>query len=173
MPDEPTSDASTSTEDGSSTSTSTSSAEPTAEELRAELEKWKNQARKNEDKAKANAAAAKDLEKLREQTMSEQEKAVAEAEARGRKAGVERLAAAELKAALVGRVEDPAAIVEDLNLGKFITEDGEVDDKAVAKLAEKYGTPKPGTTRVPTGARTTPPEAGDMNALLRSAAGRG
>jgi hypothetical protein len=108
----------------------------------AETEKWKALAKKHEARAKANANAAKELEKLKADQMSETEKAVNEAEARGRKAGtaagMERLAAAEIKVALTGVVPDPASIVEDLNLARYLDEDGEIDADKVAELKAKY-----------------------------------
>jgi len=109
---------------------------------KAEAEKWQALSKKNEGRAKANATAAKELEKLKASQMSDTDKAVAEAEARGRKAagaeGSQRLAAAEIKAALTGVVPDPAAIVEDLNLARYVTDDGEVDGDAVVKLKAKF-----------------------------------
>ena len=47
---------------------------------------WKAESRKWEDRSKANAQAAKDLEKLQQAAMSDQEKAVAAAKAEGRTA---------------------------------------------------------------------------------------
>jgi hypothetical protein len=51
---------------------------------KAEAEKFKTLSRKHEERAKANAAAAKELEQLRQQSMTEQEKAVEQAKAEGR-----------------------------------------------------------------------------------------
>jgi hypothetical protein len=125
----------------------------------ADVEKWKSLARKNEDKAKANAAAAKELEALKASQMSETEKAVAEAEQRGRQqattAAAGKLAAAEVRAALTGVVPDPAAIIEDLDMSRYVTADGDVDEAAVAKLRDKYAVfaANPAVPAVPTGAR--------------------
>lgn len=103
---------------------------------------WKAQARENEKRAKRNASAAKELEKLRASMMSETEKAVDAARAEGRKeatsASGQKLAAAEIKAALTGIVPDPGGIAEDLNLAKYVTADGDVDLDEVAKLKAKY-----------------------------------
>lgn len=117
---------------------------------------WKQKARDQEKRAKANAGAAKELDELKASMMSETEKAVAEAEARGRKAATtdagQRLAAAEIKAALTGIVPDPSAIAEDLNLAKYVTDDGDVDLDAVGALKAKYEALKPaqgGTPSVP------------------------
>lgn len=100
---------------------------------------WKAMARKHEREAKANA---KELEKLREQSKTDQEKAIDAAKTEGRTAALveagTKVAAAEIKAALSGVVPDPKAIVEDLNLSKYVTDDGEVDEDAVKALREKY-----------------------------------
>jgi hypothetical protein len=126
----------------------------------AEVEKWKALARKNEDKAKLHAAAAKELDALKASNMSETEKAVAEAEARGRAQAMSeaagKLAAAEVRVALTGVVPDPAAIIEDLDMSRYVTADGDVDEAAVAKLAEKYSSfaaARATVPGVPTGAR--------------------
>ncbi|GLZ62869.1 hypothetical protein [Micromonospora sp. NBRC 107095] len=129
----------------SSTATESTSAETaTATESvdwQAEAEKWKTQSRKQEERAKANSAAARELEQLRASQMSEAEKIAAEAEQRGRSAALaevgQRLVRAEFAARSGGRIG--AEVLDDLNLAKFLTEDGDVDttaiDKAVARLA--------------------------------------
>jgi hypothetical protein len=140
----------------SSTATDTTTEAPEATETvdwKAEAEKWKTQSRKQEERAKANAAAAKELEQLRAAQMSEAEKIAAEAESRGRSAALaevgQRLVRAEFAARSAGRIG--ADVLDDLNLAKFLTEDGEPDtaaiDKAVARLAppaEPEPTRKPG-----------------------------
>ena len=142
---------------------------------KAEAEQWKAMARKHEDRAKQNGAAARELEKLREASLSEAEKAVAEAEKRGRTGALaevaERLAAAEIKAALTGVVGDPAAIVADLNLAKFVTASGDIDAKAVTALKDRYAAlaPKP-VTDLKQGTRQAPSPSFDGNDWLRRAA---
>lgn len=118
---------------------------PTAEtevDWQAEVDKWKSAARKHEDRAKANYQAAKELDALKASQLTDTEKAVTEAEARGRGAAVleygQRLAAAELKAALTGLIADPSGVIEDLNLAKFVTDTGDVDAEAVTALRDKY-----------------------------------
>ncbi|SFK73289.1 hypothetical protein [Streptomyces pini] len=108
---------------------------------KAEAEKWKAQARKHEQRAKANAAAAKELAKLKREGMSEVEKRIDEAVAAARaeervKAGV-RVARSAFLAAAKGRIPDPKEVVEDINLKKYVDEDGEADDEAIAKLVDK------------------------------------
>lgn len=84
----------------------------------------------------------KRLEKLETDGLSAQEKAVKEAEDRGRKTAEltssRRVAAAELKAALTGIVPNPTAIVEDLNLDRYLTEDGDLDEEKVKQLKANY-----------------------------------
>jgi hypothetical protein len=142
----------------------------------AEADKWKALARKHEDRAKENGAAARELEKLRESSLSEAEKAVAEAEKRGRTAALTevatRLAAAEIRAALTGVVADPAVVVDDLNLAKFVTADGDVDAKAVTALKDRYAAliPKQAPD-LKQGTRQAPPTEFNGNDWLRKAAG--
>lgn len=133
----------------------------------AEAEKWQSQAKKHEREWKK---FSKELDDLRQAQMSDQEKAVAEAEARGRTAALsesgKRLAAAEVKAALTGVVPDPTAIVEDLDLARYVTDDGDVDAGAVEKLKAKYEAMKPTGDPAPSrdpdfGAR--PPATPQMN----------
>lgn len=101
--------------------------------------------RRWEERAKANQ---EQLEALKKSQMSDTEKAIEEAKAAGRAEAHgevgQRLAAAEIKAALAGVVEDPASIVEDLNLAKYVTDKGDVDTEAVKALAEKFQKLSPG-----------------------------
>ncbi len=53
-------------------------------------------------------------------------------------AATQRVARAEVKAALAGLVDDPDSIIEDLNLSRFVNDDGDVNEDAVAALKSKY-----------------------------------
>lgn len=121
----------------------------------AELEKWKAQARKHEERAKANAQAAKELDTLRQSSMSDQEKAVATARAEARTETMRevgaKLAAASIRTAAAGRVEVTAELLEGVNLSAFVDDDGEVDEAKVARWVDSIA-PKPdenGRTVVP------------------------
>jgi len=48
------------------------------------------------------------------------------------------LAAAKIEAALTGIVDDPTQIVDDLNLDRYITDEGEIDTDAVTSLKDRY-----------------------------------
>lgn len=125
---------------GATTETDTATTETT--DYKAEAEKWQALARKHEDRAKANATAAKELEELRKSAMSEQERAVAEAKAAGRTEALaetgSKLVTAEFRAAAAGRLDDDqlATLLEDLNLPGFLTDAGEVDQAKVARVVE-------------------------------------
>lgn len=150
---------------GSEGEGSGSEGSPSAEDVA----KWKAMARKHEAASKA---AQKELDKLRAASQTDSERAVSEAEARGRQAALadvgQRLAAAEIKAALTGIVPDPAAIVEDLNLAKYVGDDGEVDSEAVASLRKKYegfgarGNGSGGPNSLRQGQQGTPPGKGQL-----------
>lgn len=109
---------------------------------KADADKWKKLARKHETNAKANRKAADELKKRKNEGLDENERAVAEAEERGRQAAsaefAQQLAGARVEAALTGVVDDPAAIVEDLNLAKYVTDDSEIDTEAIDALRTKY-----------------------------------
>lgn len=102
---------------------------------------WKAEARKWEQRAKDNSAAAKKLAALEaaNQTDAERAQAAARQAEQRAEAAVRRVASAEIRAALTGVVPDPAAVVEDLDLGRFIDADsGDVNTDAVAALKAKY-----------------------------------
>jgi hypothetical protein len=117
---------------------------------KAEAEKFKALHKKQEERAKANATAAKELEALRQSAMSETEKAVAEAREagirEGRTAGLERIVAAEVRAAAAGRGVDIDALLEGVNVARFVTEDGEPDTDAIGSWVERIA---PATTEDP------------------------
>ncbi|MFE2433331.1 hypothetical protein [Streptomyces sp. NPDC059409] len=103
---------------------------------------WKAHAREWEKRAKANAKAADELEKLRKQNLSEQEKAVEEAEARGRTAAAKdygsKLAQARFEAAAAQAGVNLAEVAEFISVTQFVGEDGEVDDKAIKAAVAKF-----------------------------------
>lgn len=140
---------------------------------------WKAEARKWEQRAKENRQAATELEKQRQATMTESEKAIAEAEARGRTSAATeygtRLARSEFDA-LAGRRNaefDTSAALEFVDLTKFLTEDGDLNSKAIQAAVERL-VPQ-GSTAPPSfdgGSRTPPPAQQGMSQIIRKAAGR-
>lgn len=114
---------------------------------KAEAEKYKALSRKHEARAKENSGAAKERDELRKQSMTEQEKAVEEASAKARTEERVRLAGKLARqgflAAAAGRLPNAAGVAEDLNLSKYVGEDGEIDEKGLAELVDRLAPPKP------------------------------
>ena len=87
----------------------------------------------------------------------------------------QRIARAEVKAALTGLVDNPDAIVEDLNMSRFVDQDGEVDTAAVSALKAKYAAfagrrpPRPDPSQASGANRstTTPNPAAEFAAILQ------
>lgn len=156
----------TTTEENTTTTETTDTGD-----LAGEVEKWKTQARKHEDRAKANAAAAKELEALKQSTMSDIEKAVAEAKAEGRAEGLKesavKVASASIRAAAAGRLDITDDLLEGINLSSFVDESGDVDDAKVTKFVDSIA-PKSDENTTTTkvidlgqGSRTTGAAGGD------------
>ena len=151
-------------------------------ETQADATDWKAEARKWEQRAKDNKAAAAELEKARKASMTETERAVAEAEERGRLSAVtaygERLARTEWAAEAAKRNPgfNAADALEDLNVHKFLGEDGEPDLKAIAaSVARLVPEASTGPALPPSfdgGTRQAAPAGASMSDLIRAAAGR-
>jgi hypothetical protein len=122
----------------------------------------------------------KEMEKVRSASMSEAEKAISEAEARGLKTGRAeggtRLARTEFDA-LAGRRNpdfDTASALEYIDLSRFVGEDGEPDATAIKAAVERLvPVPAGGPPSFDGGARTSASAKGDMNKIIRQAAGLG
>jgi hypothetical protein len=142
---------------------------------------WKAEARKWEQRAKDNQKAARDFEQQRKAAMTEAERAVVEAEERGRMSAVstygQRLARTEFIAEAARRnpAFDATSILDDLNLARYIGEDGEPDSKAIAKAAQRLIPEANNTPQPPSfdgGSRQAAPAGSSMTDLIRQAAGR-
>ena len=103
----------------------------------AEALKWKALARKHET---ATASSLKELEQLRTAQMTDTEKAIAEAEKRGRDAALKELRAdmarSKLQAQAAGKGADVDALLEVVDVSRFIKEDG-IDEDAIAATIER------------------------------------
>lgn len=130
-----------------------------------------------ETRREARAAKA-ELRKLREASQTEQEKALAEAEQRGATAVLSkvgaRLAKAELRAAAAGTVDKDTldGFLEYADLSRFLGEDGEPDDKAIAAAVKRLGGGSR-QTDFDGGPRSSAAKPTDMNSLIRHQAGLG
>jgi hypothetical protein len=138
---------------------------------------------KERERRRTAEQAAKDGENARKASMTEAERAVAEAReqaaAEVRTQFGARLARTEYIAEAAKRNPgyDVAAVLDDINLARFIGDDGEPDSKAIAASVARLvpEATAAGPAQPPAfdgGARTTAPAGPDMNALIRQAAGR-
>lgn len=122
--------------------TQTDGTDTDSTDWKAEAEKWRTQARKHEDRSKANQAAVKQLEDLRKQSMTDAERAVEEAKATARADAMRevggRLVAAEFKVAAAGRLSDDAitALMGALDPAPFVDDDGMPDTKAISTFVD-------------------------------------
>lgn len=108
---------------------------------KAEHDRLQADVKRNEERHRKNASAAKDLETLRQSTMTELEKAVTAARNEGRteaqKESSGRLVAAEVRVALAGRPIDAAALLEGIDATRFLTDNGDIDSKAINAWVER------------------------------------
>lgn len=127
------------------------------------------------EERRARKAAERELANLRRAAMSDQERAVAEAKAAGlaeaARAAAPRLVRAEFRAAAAGQVDQQTldAYLEDVDLAKFVGDDGEPDLTAIAARIKRLGGGRPAD--FDGGARTSAAGPADMNSLIRRSAG--
>jgi len=107
--------------------------------LKAELDKWKSMSRKNEQNAKANAQAAKELDEIKKSQLTDQEKLIEQTREETTKAirteYATKLVDAELKAQLTGKVLEGGAILS-FDKNAFVTDDGNIDAEAIQQWVE-------------------------------------
>lgn len=120
-----------------------------------------------------------ELDAAKKASMSESEKAVAEAKAAGRSEAASEFGkelAREKFDALAGRRNadfDTAKALEYVDLSKFLGDDGRPDAQAITAAVERLvPEAQGGPPSFDGGPRGTAPKGGDMNTLLRQAAGR-
>ncbi|AZM53333.1 hypothetical protein DMA15_12660 [Streptomyces sp. WAC 01529] len=108
---------------------------------KAEAEKWKAQARKHETRAKENSSAAKERDQLRRDGLPEQERKIEEAvgkalaEERAKNGG--KLARQGFLAAAKGLIPNASDVADDVNLSRYVNDDGEVDEDGLAELVKR------------------------------------
>ncbi|MCY0928312.1 hypothetical protein OTB20_19345 [Streptomyces sp. H27-H1] len=159
--------------------------ESTAEErlasLEAERDKWQSMSRKQEERAKANAEKARRFDDLEAASKTEAEKLAERAAAAEGKATalVQRAVKAEVRALAAKAFADPSDAAAFLNLGDYVDESGDINEKAIEKdladlLKRKPHLAKEGNApSFDGGARTTAAASTDMSSLIRQKAGLG
>lgn len=112
---------------------------------------WKAKAREWEKRAKSNAKAAERLAEIEasQQTAEERANEAAKRAEERAKDAVNRVARAELKAALTGVVDSPESVIRRLDVSQFISDDGDVDSDEVNALREEYAAFAPKGPRAP------------------------
>lgn len=125
--------------------------EPQETDWVAEARKWEKRAKENASRLKEAEPKLAEYDKFVQASQSELDRAqdAANKAQAGLAAMRETVAKAEVKAALTGVVPDPTAIADDLNLTRFINEDGGVNLDAVAALRDKYASLAPQASRTP------------------------
>lgn len=113
---------------------------------KAEAEKYKGLARKHENRAKDNATAAKELAKIKREGMPEQERAVSEAVAKAlaeeRTKNGSKLARQAFLAAAKGVIPNAGDVADDVNLHRYVDDDGEIDEDGLAELVKRLAPKK-------------------------------
>lgn len=158
---------------------------PDTTDYRAEALKFEALAKKHEQRAKENVAAASELARVRRDAMSEQDRAVSEAVERARaEAAAEvvgrlgsRLVVAEIRGAVGGRLpaDQLDALMDHLDLSGFLSAEGEVDSSAVTAFATRIA---PEMTSSPTfpdlgqGPRAPAANGGASDPLLSALKGK-
>ncbi|MFJ9468335.1 hypothetical protein [Streptomyces caniferus] len=116
---------------------------------KSEAEKWQALARKHETRAKENAAAAKEAARLKREGMPEQERkvdeAVAKALAEERSKNGSKLARQAFLAAAKGLIPNAGDVADDVNLSRYVNDEGEVDEDGLAELVKRLAPKSSGT----------------------------
>jgi hypothetical protein len=119
---------------------------------------------------------AEQYDTLSATTKTEHDKAVEEAELQGYSAALQttvpRLVRAEFRAAAKGLLTDEQvdALIEDVDLLRYVDEDGEPDEEKIQRKIKAFA-PKQGNPSFGQGQRGTPPKTSNMNDVIRSMAG--
>lgn len=100
---------------------------------------------------KESKARERELERLKTASLSDQERAVTEAKAAGAQeatlAAGKRVARAEIRAAATAAGFDASDLLDDLDLSRFVGEDGEPDEKAIADRVKRWAAMAPKSNR--------------------------
>lgn len=111
---------------------------------------WKAEARKWQDRARANTGAAKELDELKKKGMTDFERQVEEAKAATRAETLAEVGQSRAEDAIRFSIGDRLSdddlneLLDNLNLAKFLTEDGRVDRPKVAAYVSRVAPGKTG-----------------------------
>jgi len=109
--------------------------------LKAEVDKWKSLSRKNEQQAKSNGQAVKELDEIRKSQLTDTEKLIEQTREETsqvvRKEFAVKLVDAEFKSLLGGRSLDGSSLL-DFDKSSFIQGDGNIDSEAIQSWVEAH-----------------------------------
>lgn len=107
---------------------------------KAEAEKWQALSKKQEARAKESHKAVQELQALKDAQLSDTEKAIRDARAEGaaevRAEYASRLVATAFRGAAKGRLSNPDAVLSRVDRSQFLTEEGDVDESAIAEFLD-------------------------------------
>ena len=105
-----------------------------------EVTKARNEAKGLRDRLKDSEPKVAEYDRLAQASKTDAERAQEAQLAAEQRAtnAMQRVARAEVRAALTGLVDNPDSIIEDLNLSRFVDDDGEINEAALAALKTKY-----------------------------------
>lgn len=106
----------------------------------AEAKKWEKRAKDNLTKLRNVEPKAQEYDRLAAASQTAEERATEELQQSEARVALayQKAARSEVKAALAAVVDNPDAILEDLDLSRFVDDEGDVDLEAVARLTRKY-----------------------------------
>jgi len=111
--------------------------------LKAEVDKWKSLSRKNEQQAKSNGQAVKELDEIRKSQLTDTEKLIEQTREETsqviRKEYAVKLVDAEFKSLLGGRSLDGSSLL-DFDKSSFIQGDGNIDLEGIQSWVEAHST---------------------------------
>jgi hypothetical protein len=121
----------------------TQAADTAAPDLSAEVEKWKSLSRKHEERARTNAEAKAELDKLREASATEQEKAILAARRETAKEFGSKLAEAQFRVAAAGLLDRDQldGLLEVVDLKRFVDDNGDPAIDAITAAVSLNGDP--------------------------------
>ena len=116
-----------------------------------EVEKARSEAKGLRARVKDLEPKAAQLDQIKTEQQTAEQRAQQQAEQAQQRATevMHKAARSTVKAALTGVVDDPEAVIDDLNIAKFVNDDGEIDEDAVTALRERYAALGGGKPRIP------------------------
>jgi len=116
-----------------------------------EVEKARTEAKGLRARVKDLEPKAAQFDQIKTEQQTAEQRAQQQAEQAQQRAveAMHKAARTTVKAALTGVVDDPELVIDDLNIAKFVTDHGEIDEDAITALRERYAALGGGKPRIP------------------------